>query len=119
MRVVQPLTEQDVMSFNRTLFDTMKGSTTYKATTSAEEKVGIVRRKMGEGIKGEAVHSNGDRSREHRTLIESKPMGIVVIRHWRLNHPESLHRPFPLYPRFRYHFWNMIRQRPGQMELRG
>jgi hypothetical protein len=89
MRVVQLFTEQDVMSLHRTLLDTMESGTTDKATTSTKEEVSVVRRETGEGVKGEAVHSNRDRIGEHRTLVESEPMGIVVIGHWRLHYPET------------------------------
>jgi hypothetical protein len=122
MRVVQSFTEQDMMSFHRTLLDTMKSGTTYKATTSAEEKISVVRRKMRECVEGETVYSNGDRIGEHRTLVESIPMGIVVIGHWRLNYLETP----PLILSFitatqskRYHFWDIIRQREGQKESGG
>jgi hypothetical protein len=86
MRVIQPFTEQDVMSHHRTLLDAMEGGTTDEATTSTEEEVSVVRRETGESIKGEAVHSNRDGIGEHGALIESKPMGIVVIEHWRPNY---------------------------------
>jgi hypothetical protein len=89
MRVIQSLTEQDVMFLHRTLLDAMESGTTDEAMTSTEEEVSVVRRETRESIKSEAVHGNGDRIGEHRTLIESEPMGIVVIRHWRLNYPET------------------------------
>jgi hypothetical protein len=59
----------------------MKGGMTDEATTSTKEEVSIVRQEMRKDVKGEAVHSNRDRIRKHGTLVESKPMGIVVIRH--------------------------------------
>jgi hypothetical protein len=65
MRVIQPLTEQNVMSLHRTLLDVMKGCTIDEETTSIEEEVSIVRRETGEGVKGEAVHSNRDGIGEH------------------------------------------------------
>jgi hypothetical protein len=105
MRIIQPFTKQDMISLHRTLLDTMKSGMTYKATTSAEEKIGVIRRGMGESIKGKTVYGNGNGSGEYRTLIESEPISIVAIRHWRLNYPKSFHRPFPLYPQSRrYHF---------------
>jgi hypothetical protein len=97
MRVVQQLTEQDVMSFHRTLLDMMKSGMAHEAMTSAEEKIGVIRRKTRESIEDETVHSNGVRGGEHRTIIESEPVGIMVIRHWRLNYLVPLHQPFPLY----------------------
>jgi hypothetical protein len=66
--------------------------------THAEEKVGIIRRKPGEGVTGETVNSNGDRSGEYGTFIESKPVGMVVGGHWRLNYLGSLYLSLLLYP---------------------
>jgi hypothetical protein len=60
MRVVQPFTEQDVMSLHRTLLYAMEGSTADEATTSTKEEISVVRRETGEGVKSEAVHSNRD-----------------------------------------------------------
>jgi hypothetical protein len=97
MRVILPFTKQDVRPFHRTLFNTMEGSAAHKATTCAEEKVGVVRRTSGKGVEGETVNSSRDRDREHGTFIESEPVGTVVIRHWILNYPGPIH-PF-LYTR--------------------
>jgi hypothetical protein len=88
------------MSFYGTLLNTMKSGATHKAMTHAEEKVGIVRRKLGEGVEGETVNGNRDRSGEYRMLIESKPVGLLVIRHWRLNYLGSLHLSLLLYLQF-------------------
>jgi hypothetical protein len=92
----------------------MKSGAAHKATTRAEENVGVIRRKSGKGIKGKTVNSNGDGGREHRdggtehrdggrehrdggrehrTLIESEPVGTGVARHWILNYPGPIH-PF-------------------------
>jgi hypothetical protein len=86
-----------MMSFYQTLFNMMNSGATHKATTHAEENVSIVWRKPGEGVEGETLDGNGNRSREHRTLIESEPVGMVVIGHWKLNYLGSLHLPLPLY----------------------
>jgi hypothetical protein len=111
MRVIQPFTEQDVMSLHRTLLNVMEGGMTDEAMTSTEDEVSVVRREMGESIKGEAVHSNRDGIGEHGALIESKPMGIVVIGHWRLNYPETSF--IPSNRSRKYHFRHIVRQRIG------
>jgi hypothetical protein len=76
----------------------MKSSAAHKAMTCAEEKVSIVRRKSGKSIEGKTVDSNGHGGREHRTFIESEPVGTMVIGHWILNYPGPIH-PF-LYTRY-------------------
>jgi hypothetical protein len=85
------------MSFYKTLLNTMESSAAHKTTTHAEGKVSIIQTKLGEGVEGETVNSDRDRSREHGTLIESEPVGMVVIGHWRLNYLGSLHLSLPLY----------------------
>jgi hypothetical protein len=47
MRVIQPFTEQDMMSLHRTLLDAMEGSMTNESMTSTEEEVSIISREMG------------------------------------------------------------------------
>jgi hypothetical protein len=89
MRIIQPLKKQDVMPLHRALLDTMKGSMTDEATTSTEEEVSVIRRETRKGVKGEAIYSDGNGIGEHGTLVESEPMGIVVIRYQRLNYPET------------------------------
>jgi hypothetical protein len=84
-------------SFYGTLLNMMKSSAAHKAMTRAEEKVGVIRRESGKSVEGETVNSNGDGGREHRTFMESEPVGTVVIGHWILNYPGSIH-PF-LYTR--------------------
>jgi hypothetical protein len=39
MRVIQPFTEQDIMSLHRTLLDAMEGSMTDEATTSTKKRL--------------------------------------------------------------------------------
>jgi hypothetical protein len=76
-----------VRTSDGTLLNMMKSHVTYKAMTSTEEEFGIVRREMRKSTKGETVNSYGDRSGEYRTLVESNPMGIMVIGHWKLWNP--------------------------------
>jgi hypothetical protein len=59
----------------------MSGSATYKATTSAEEEIGIIIQQTGESVKSEAVDSQRYGGRENRLLIESDPVGVMVIGH--------------------------------------
>jgi hypothetical protein len=72
---------------DRTLLNTMNSCVTYEATTSTEEEVGIIGRETRKSIKSETVDSHGDRSREYRALVESNPVGMMVIRHWKLWNP--------------------------------
>jgi hypothetical protein len=42
---------------------------------------------MRKSIKGKTVNSNRDRSGEYGALVESNPMGMMVIGHWRPRNP--------------------------------
>jgi hypothetical protein len=90
MRVVQTLTEQGAMSFHRALLYTMNSITTYKTMASVEEQVSIVGRKIGQSIKGEAINGHRNRSREGRTFIEHKPVGVMMDGHIQLSYPKTL-----------------------------
>jgi hypothetical protein len=46
MQIVQMFAQQDVMPLYRALLYTVNGCTTYKASTSTEEEVGIVKREL-------------------------------------------------------------------------
>jgi hypothetical protein len=51
-----------------------------KASTRAEEQVGIMIVQMRQGVKRKAVHGHVDGSGEQRMFIEADPMNVMVIR---------------------------------------
>jgi hypothetical protein len=60
-----------------------------KAVTGAKEQVHVFIRQTREGIKGDAINSHRDRSREEGAFIELHPVGVVVIRHGTLNQSQA------------------------------
>jgi hypothetical protein len=68
-----------VMALYGTLFCMVKSSATDKTMTSTEEEVGIVRREMRKSIEHMAINGHRNRSRKHRTFVEGKPVGMVIV----------------------------------------
>jgi hypothetical protein len=57
----------------------MSGKVANEATTSDEEQIHIVIRRMGKSIKSEAINSHKYGSREAGLFIKLHPVGVVVI----------------------------------------
>jgi hypothetical protein len=55
MRIVQPFTEQNMMTPHQTLFGMMGSCTTHKAMPSTEEEVSVVIQQMRESVKHKAI----------------------------------------------------------------
>jgi hypothetical protein len=79
-----------------TLLDTMEGSMTHKKTTCTEEEISIVWRESRQCVKGMAIDSNRYGCRKDGTLMESEPVGVMVISHL-LNYPNPLPSSVSLY----------------------
>jgi hypothetical protein len=79
MGIIQTLTEQDIMSLHRTLFYTMESSATDKMMTCTKEEIGVVRREVRESIKCMAIDGHGYGCGEHRTFVEGKPVGMMIV----------------------------------------
>jgi hypothetical protein len=58
-----------------------------KATSGAEEQIGIVRQKMRQSIEREAVNRNKDEIGEDRAFVERNPVGVMEVRHYLLTTP--------------------------------
>jgi hypothetical protein len=86
MRIVQAFTEQHPKPTLRTIFSLMSREVTDKASTRAEEQVGIVIVQTRKGVEREAIHGHKDGNGEQRTFIEADPMDVVVIGHGLLNY---------------------------------
>jgi hypothetical protein len=87
MGIIQMFTKQDMMPLHRALLDAMESSAAYKASTHTEEQIGVVQGESRQSIKSEVVNSNQYWSREDGALIESKPVGVMVVRYGLLNYP--------------------------------
>jgi hypothetical protein len=59
MRIIQTLTEQDVVPLHRALFYTMESSMAHKTTTHTKEEINsIIQRESRQSITGIAVNGN-------------------------------------------------------------
>jgi hypothetical protein len=59
----------------------MESITANKATSSAEEQIGIVWQKTRQSIEREAVDRNKDGIGENRAFLERDPVGVMEVRH--------------------------------------
>jgi hypothetical protein len=100
MGIIKPLTKQHPQTALGANFRTMHGLEADETTIGGEAKVGVGTSQARQSIKCYAIHSNEDRSRELGLWIELDPVGVVIIRHIKLNYP-SLSKPLIL-----LYLWN-------------